>query len=53
MTLTMKQISLPAVTITLKSLASIIDKAIIFTQTKKLMSLFCFNIGWRPICFRF
>jgi hypothetical protein len=36
MALTMKQISLPAVTITLTSLASIIDKAIIFTQTKKI-----------------
>ena len=36
MALTMKQISLPAFTITLKSLARIIDKAIVFTQTKKI-----------------
>ena len=36
MALTMKQISLPAFTITLRSLARIIDKAIVFTQTKKI-----------------
>lgn len=36
MTLTMRQVSLPAFTITLSALANIIDKAIIFLQTKKV-----------------
>ena len=36
MTLSMRQISLPTFIITLKALANIIDKTIIFTQTKKI-----------------
>ncbi len=53
MTLTMKQISLPAFTITLKALANIIDKAIIFTQTKKINEAVLLQYRLAPDMFPF